>query len=214
MAKLRSENIIRDMKEPDGANRMPIGAPLGCACPDAGGARTASQSFGRWPKSPSVGTEGLRSATMLLNGGKVGALAGALMLCVAMLSPKAASATPAQPVTPCVTLSQTVNGVTQEYCVPAGGIGPVSQTSATVTTSSTTILAASIASTFIRLCVPSTASQGVWARWDGVDATQAPPADYISPGVCTVWVNGGGWVPKGPITAIASASTAISITYK
>src|SRR5271166_2608070 len=84
-----------------------------------------------------------------------------------------------------------------------GVSGTPTQTTASVTTSSSTILAASTATSFIKLCVASTAANGIWVNWAGAAATQAAPSEYIVPGQCDSWVKSTGYLPTSAITAIA-----------
>lgn len=101
--------------------------------------------------------------------------------------------------------------------VPAGGIADLSlkgtptMTSVTVGTSSGTLVAASAFSNFLKVCVAQSAANGIWVRWDGGTATQTAPAEFMPPGQCDSWVKTGGFLPTGTITAIASASVAVSV---
>jgi len=69
------------------------------------------------------------------------------------------------------------NVVTVNAHLTGGSSGTPNQPSTTVGTSSGAILAGSTATAFIKLCVPSTAANGIWVRWDGGTATAAPPAE-------------------------------------
>ena len=94
-----------------------------------------------------------------------------------------------------------------------GNSGAPTQTSVSVATSSTTVLAASTATSFLKLCVALGAANGVWVRWDGATATLAAPAEYIPPGQCDAWVKSTGFLPTSQINAIASATVAVSLIY-
>ena len=76
-----------------------------------------------------------------------------------------------------------------------GDSGTPTSTAVSVTNASTQIVAASAFANFGKLCVPLTATTGIWVRWDGVAATTAPPAEYIPPGQCDSWVESTGYLP-------------------
>jgi hypothetical protein len=94
-----------------------------------------------------------------------------------------------------------------------GASGTPNQLSVTVGTSSGQMLAAAAATTFIRVIVPVSATNGIWVRWDGNPATLSAPAEYIAPGETVVWIKSQGFLPTSQINAIASASTAIVLMY-
>ena len=113
-----------------------------------------------------------------------------------------------------------IQGVTSGQAVPVSGSvsvtgvsGTPTQTTASVTTGSSTILASSTATSFIKLCVAAGAANGIWVNWAGAAAVQAAPSEYISPGQCDSWVKATGFLPTSALTAIASASVSASLIY-
>jgi len=92
-----------------------------------------------------------------------------------------------------------------------GSSGTPTMTSVSVGTSSAQLVAAAAFANFLKVCVPSTAANGIWVRWDGGTATQASPAEYMPPGQCDSWVKSTGFLPTGTINAIASAAVAVSV---
>jgi hypothetical protein len=95
----------------------------------------------------------------------------------------------------------------------SGSSGTPTQTSVSVGTSSTSVLAASTATSFVKLCVPLGAGNGIWVRWDGGAATTAAPAEYLPPGQCDAWVKSTGFLPTTAINAIAPAAVSVSLIY-
>jgi hypothetical protein len=95
----------------------------------------------------------------------------------------------------------------------AGTAGILTQTAVTVGTSSTAVLAAAVASTFIKLKPALTGACGVWVRWDGGVATAAPPAEYVAPGESASWIKSTGFLPTSAVNAIATASCPITVEY-
>jgi hypothetical protein len=92
-----------------------------------------------------------------------------------------------------------------------GVSGTPAMTTATVGTSSGQLVAAAAYANFLKVCVPVTAANGIWVRWDGGTAAAASPAEYMPPGQCDSWVRSTGFMPTGQINAIASASVAVSV---
>lgn len=109
----------------------------------------------------------------------------------------------------------TINGtVTVAGAVTVNGnSGTPTQSSISVGTGSTTVLAASTATSFIKLCVALGAANGIWVRWDGAAATAATPAEYIPPGQCDSWVKSTGFLPTSQINAIGTAAVSASLIY-
>jgi hypothetical protein len=95
----------------------------------------------------------------------------------------------------------------------AGASGTPYQPSTTVGTTSGALTFSPPPTAFIKLCVPSSASNGIWVRWDGGTATASAPAEYMPPGQCDSWVKATGFLPTGTINAIASASVGVSLIY-
>lgn len=94
-----------------------------------------------------------------------------------------------------------------------GSAGTPTQTSVSVGTSSALLLAASAATSFLKVSVPLNAANGIWVRWDNGVATQAPAAEYIAPGASASWVKSTGFLPTSQINAIASAAVAVTLIY-
>ena len=116
-------------------------------------------------------------------------------------------------------LTGTANGlkvdgsaVTQPVSI-SGSSGTPTQAAVTVGTSSALLLAASAATSFIKIAVPTTAANGIWVRYDNGTAAQAAPSDYIAPGQSVVWIKTAGFLPTSQINAIASASVAVTVIY-
>lgn len=95
----------------------------------------------------------------------------------------------------------------------SGNSGTPTQSSISVATTSTTVLAASTATSFLKLCVALGSANGIWVRWDGAAATAAAPAEYIPPGQCDNWVKSSGFLPTSQINAISSSAVAASLIY-
>lgn len=90
--------------------------------------------------------------------------------------------------------------------------GSVTSSSVAVTNSSTTVLAAATFTKFVKVCVPATASTGIWVRWDGVAATTAAPAEYMPPGQCDSWSQQGGYLPTQQFNGISNSAATITIS--
>lgn len=96
----------------------------------------------------------------------------------------------------------------------AGSAGTPTQATVSVGTSSAAVLAAGAATAFVKLCVASTAANGIWVDWSGNAAVQAAPSEYIPPGQCDSWVKSTGFLPTNGVNAIASAAVSASLIYK
>lgn len=95
-----------------------------------------------------------------------------------------------------------------------GAAGAPTQSAVLVGTASTTVLAASTATNFIKFCVSSTAVNGVWVRWDGNAAAQSAPSEYLVPGQCNSWVKSTGFLPTSQINAIAASATSTALIFQ
>ena len=95
----------------------------------------------------------------------------------------------------------------------AGTSGVLTQAAVTVGTSSTAVLAASVASTFIKIKPALSGACGVWVRWDGGIAVTAPPAEYVAPGESASWIKSTGFLPTSAINAISTTSCPITVEY-
>lgn len=93
-----------------------------------------------------------------------------------------------------------------------GATGSVTQTSVSITNASTTLSAAAAFGNFGKVCVPATASTGVWVRWDGGTAGVVPPAEYIPPGQCDSWIKASGYLPNQQWNAISNSAATIAVT--
>lgn len=104
-------------------------------------------------------------------------------------------------------------------CAPAVAqvppIGPgVKQISVSCGTSSTTLLAAGSAQSFVRVHVPTGATASVWVRWDGATATAAAPAEDIPAGGTVAWYGQSQFLPTSLMTCIASSAQTVVVEYR
>jgi len=95
----------------------------------------------------------------------------------------------------------------------AGASGTPYQPSTTVGTTSGALTFSPAPTAFIKLCVPSSASNGIWVNWAGAAATASAPSEYMPPGQCDSWIKSTRFLPTGTINAIASASVGVSLIY-
>lgn len=148
------------------------------------------------------------------------ALAGILVAAPAEAASTAAPVTPGyltttpQPNCPSGPCFVPFSPTNPQPVTPSGGAGNVTQTAVSVATTSTPLLAAAAASLFVRICVPASAANAIWVRWDGGAPAQAAPSDNIQPGVCAVWVKASGYLPQQQINALASATTSVVVIYQ
>jgi hypothetical protein len=138
------------------------------------------------------------------------------MIAAAVLIPVAVTAVPLELIdasSPPKTLSAmvlaTLNGAGQ--AVPVSGSGALTQATVTCGNTSTTLLAAGAAASFVRVVNPP-GGVSVGIRWDGSAATMTPPSDFIAGGGYIAWTS---YVPSAQYTCIVAAgSQAITLVYK
>lgn len=107
-------------------------------------------------------------------------------------------------------LSSILSGVTAPLPPPSG---TPTQTSVSCGTSSTTLLAASTATTFVTVKVPAGSTVPVWVNWAGSAAVAAAPSLDIPSGGSVSWsaVN---YVPTSQINCLATTATTVTLIYK
>jgi hypothetical protein len=96
----------------------------------------------------------------------------------------------------------------------SGGTGAITQASVSVTNSSTALLTAAEFSNFEKICVPLTATVGIWVNWAGVAAVTAAPSEYMTPGQCDTWVKSTGFLPSAAAYAISNSSATIAVVVE
>ena len=94
-----------------------------------------------------------------------------------------------------------------------GNSGTPSQTAVSVGITSTTVLAAAGATSFVKLCLAQSAANGIWVNWAGAAAVAAAPAEFMSPGQCDTWVKSTGYLPTSQINAIASSAVSVTLIH-
>ena len=95
----------------------------------------------------------------------------------------------------------------------SGASGTPSQTAVSVGVTSTTVLAAAGATSFLKLCLAQSAANGIWVNWAGAAAVAAAPAEYMAPGQCDTWVKSSGYLPTSQLNAIASAAVSVTLIH-
>ena len=95
----------------------------------------------------------------------------------------------------------------------SGNSGTPSQTAVSVGVTSTTVLAAAGATSFLKLCLAQSAANGIWVNWAGAAAVAAAPSEYMAPGQCDTWVKSTGYLPTSQINAIASAAVSVTLIH-
>jgi hypothetical protein len=115
--------------------------------------------------------------------------------------------------------------ITSLPALPAGtnsigtvGITPLAgtptQVAATCATTSSTLIAAGAATTFLKVTNNAANANPIWVRWDGATATTAAPAEEIPVGGSSTWIARNGYLP-GLSTCIGqTAAVTVSVTYK
>ena len=94
-----------------------------------------------------------------------------------------------------------------------GNSGTPSQTAVSVGVTSTTVLTAAGATSFVKLCLAQSAANGIWVNWAGAAAVAAAPSEYMGPGQCDTWVKSTGYLPTSQINAIASAAVSVTLIH-
>lgn len=89
--------------------------------------------------------------------------------------------------------------------------GTITQTSVSCATSSTTLLAANAATTFIKVKVPNAAAATVWFNWTGVAAVAALPSEDLAAGSSIVFYRSTGFLPRTALTCISAGGSAQSV---
>ena len=95
----------------------------------------------------------------------------------------------------------------------SGASGTPSQTAVSVGVTSTTVLTAAGATSFVKLCLAQSAANGIWVNWAGAAAVAAAPSEYMAPGQCDPWVKSTGYLPTSQINAIASAAVSVTLIH-
>ena len=110
----------------------------------------------------------------------------------------------------------TTNGVViNSFGAGALNTGAITQTSVSCGNTTTTLLAASTATKFISVKVPSNAANIVWFNWAGVSAVTAPPSEDVGIGAKITWTAGqDGFLPTSQINCIASSATTVTLEYQ
>lgn len=96
----------------------------------------------------------------------------------------------------------------------AGRSGAITQSSISVTNASTALLTAAQFTNFEKICVPFTASTGVWINWANAAAVAAAPSEYVPPGQCDTWVGSTGFIPTTAAFAISNSAATIAVTVE
>lgn len=96
----------------------------------------------------------------------------------------------------------------------SGGTGTPTETTGTCGTSSSTILAASSATSSESFHLSPTAANPVWLNFTGTAAVQANPSFDLQPGMTITFAVAAGLLPTSAVTCIASASTSVVEIFK
>lgn len=136
-----------------------------------------------------------------------------LALPAASQVPPAPSPGGAQPVYTFCQSGSTVVLCSSPGAATAATTGTPTETTVTCGTGSTTLLAASTATQFILVKVP-TGGGIVWVNFAGAAAVAAPPSVDIAAGASLSWSPMQGYVPTSQINCLAPVAQAVTLVYK